>query len=326
MRAPAQPDVAGARDAHGAEEQALREREALLTRRLEAAALAYLAGGVAHDLNNLLTVIVGSADFLGGDPQMGAEQREELLAIQRAGERASEITRQLLAYSRRVPSVPLEVDLAERIGELAPIITRLLGPGIQLELAFGAGLWRVRVDPLHAEHVVTHLALQARQAMPDGGVARLSVNNVRVERMERRGHVMVGSGDYVELCVRDTGPGMSPESIARAFEPFFAAREQPASTDLRLPLVHHLVAHALGHVWIESGARKGTVFHVLFPRFERAEGGAGATGAAGATAAAGATGAAGSGQGAASRKGGERSARKKGKAAVKRARGSRSGR
>jgi two-component system cell cycle sensor histidine kinase/response regulator CckA len=259
--------VTGAAQAN-ADEQALRDREALLTRRHKSAALAFLAGGVAHDLNNLLTVIVGAADLLREDPHVEEAQRAELLAIQRAGERASEITRQLLAYSRREPSVPLELTLESSIGELAPVLARLLGPAIRLELAFGPELWPVRLDPLHAEHVVTHLALNARQAMPHGGVALLSLHNLHVERLERRGPVMVGAGDYVELCVRDSGIGMTASGIARAFEPFFAARELPASTDLSLPLVRNLVAHALGHVWIESEPGRGTVFHVLFPRYD----------------------------------------------------------
>jgi two-component system cell cycle sensor histidine kinase/response regulator CckA len=251
-----------------ADEQALREREALLTRRHKSAALAYLAGGVAHDLNNLLTVIVGAADLLGEDPHVEEAQRAELRAIQRAGERASEITRQLLAYSRREPSVPRELGLERSVRELAPVITRMLGPAIELELTFGPELWPVRLDPLHAEQVVTHLMLHARQAMPHGGVARLSLHNVHIERLERRGPLMVGAGDYVELCVRDTGVGMNAASIARAFEPFFAAREQPASTDLSLPLVRNFVAHALGHIWIESEPGAGTLFHVLLPRFD----------------------------------------------------------
>ena len=259
MRGAAQPN---------ADELALREREALLSRRHKSAALSFLAGGVAHDLNNLLTVIVGAADLLGEDPLVEEQQRAELLAIQRAGVRATEIARQLLAYSRREPSVPLAFDLADCIGELTPLIARMLGPSVRLELAFGSELWPVRLDPLHAEHVITHLVLNARQAMPQGGVARLSVSNVRVERMERRGHIMVGSGEYVELCVRDTGVGMTATSIARAFEPFFAARDQPASTDLSLPLVRNLVAHALGHIWIESQPGEGTAFRVLFPRYD----------------------------------------------------------
>jgi two-component system, cell cycle sensor histidine kinase and response regulator CckA len=251
-----------------ADERELREREALVSRRHQSAALAFLAGGVAHDLNNLLTVIVGSADLLGEDPRIEEEQRAELQAIQRAGERASEITRQLLAYSRREPSVPLDLQLEGSIGELAPLIARMLGPEIRLELAFGPELWPVRLDPLHAEQVITHLALNARQAMPQGGLAQFALNNVTVERLERRGPLMVGAGEYVELCVRDTGIGMSVASIARAFEPFFAAPELPASTDLTLPLVRNLVAHALGHIWIESEPGQGTVFHVLFPRYD----------------------------------------------------------
>jgi signal transduction histidine kinase len=256
------------RAAQDAEERVLRQREALMTRRHKSAALAFLAGGVAHDLNNLLTVIVGATDLLQEDPHFVEAQRAELEAIQRAAARASEITRQLLAYSRREPSVPVELDLQRSIEGLAPILERLLAPAIRLELEFGAELWSVRLDPLHAEHVVTHLALNARQAMPHGGEARLCLSNVRVERLERRGAIMVGAGDYVELRVSDSGAGMSDAHIARAFEPFFQARELPASTDLSLPLVRNLVAHALGHIWIESELGRGTVFHVLFPRYD----------------------------------------------------------
>lgn len=250
-----------------ADEQVLREREAALARRHKSAALAFLAGGVAHDLNNLLTVIVGSAELLAEDPRTLSEQRDELLEIQRAAERASEIARQLLAYSRREPSAPRELDLAGCIVELSSLLPRLLGPSIRLELSLEDGLWPVRFDPLHAEHVITHLALWARDAMPQGGVSRVSAHNVRVERMERRGNVMVGSGEYVELCLSDTGPGLSAERIERAFEPFFAARDLSAPTDLTLPLVRNLVAQAFGHIWIESAAGQGTVFHVLLPRY-----------------------------------------------------------
>jgi signal transduction histidine kinase len=253
-----------------AAEQALREREALLARRHKSAMLAYLAGGVAHDLNNLLTVIVGSADLLGEDPGPGddTDRRAELTQIRRAGARATEITRQLLAFSRREPSRPLALDLGSSIVDLAELLARLLGPGIRLELSFAPEPWMVRLDPLYAEHVVTHLVLHARQAMPHGGVLWLSLRNVHVDSFERKSGVMVGPGDYVELSVRDTGIGMSQAAMERAFEPFFAAEQLPGSTDLCLPLVRHLVVHAFGHVWVESEAGRGTVYRVLFPRYD----------------------------------------------------------
>jgi signal transduction histidine kinase len=252
-----------------AEERALSEREALLARRHKSAMLAYLAGGVAHDLNNLLTVIVGAADLLHEDPvHDDDERRAELTQIQRAGRRASEITRQLLAFSRREPSLPLVLNLETCVRELAPLLARLLGPNIRLDLEFPAKLWLVRLDPLHAEHVLTHLVLHARQAMPHGGVLSLSLANVHVESFERRGGIMVGPGEYVELGLRDTGSGMSTTAIERAFEPFFAAEQMPGSTDLTLPLVRNLVVHAFGHLWLTSEAGHGTVFHVLFPRYD----------------------------------------------------------
>jgi signal transduction histidine kinase len=253
-----------------AAEQVLRDREALLSRRHKSAMLAYLAGGVAHDLNNLLTVIVGSADLLGEDASLDDDTglRSELAQIQSAGARATEITRQLLAFSRREPSRPLVLDLGTYIVELSGLLARLLGPGIRLELSFAAEPWLVRLDPLYAEHVVTHLVLHARQAMPHGGVLWLSLRSVHVDSFQRKCGVMVGPGDYVELSVRDTGTGMSQAAMERAFEPFFAAEHLPATTDLSLPLVRHLVVHSFGHVWVESEAGRGTVFHVLFPRYD----------------------------------------------------------
>jgi signal transduction histidine kinase len=254
-----------------AEEQALREREALLARRHKSAMLAYLAGGVAHDLNNLLTVIVGAAGLLGEDPGSDGDAgdlRAELIQIQRAGSRASEITRQLMAFSRREPSVPLVLSLETCIRELSGLLARLLGPGIRLELSFPTEPWLVRLDPLHAEHVITHLALHARQTMPRGGVLWMSLSNVHVESFERRGAVMVGPGEYVELALRDSGHGMSLAGMERAFEPFFSAEQMPSTTDLSLPLVRNLVLHAFGHIWVESEAGRGTVFHVLFPRYD----------------------------------------------------------
>jgi signal transduction histidine kinase len=253
-----------------AAERVLSEREALLSRRHKSAMLAYLAGGVAHDLNNLLTVIVGSADLLGEGPDPGddTDPRSELIQIQRAGARATEITRQLLAFSRREPSLPLVLDLGTFIRELAGLLARLLGPGIRLDLSFAAEPWMIRLDPLHAEHVVTHLALHARQAMPHGGVLWLSLRSIHVDSFQRKSGVMVGPGDYVELSLRDTGIGMSLAAMERAFEPFFAAEHLPGSTDLGLPLVRNLVVQAFGHIWVESEAGRGTVFHVLFPRYD----------------------------------------------------------
>jgi two-component system, cell cycle sensor histidine kinase and response regulator CckA len=249
-----------------ADEQTLREREALLSRRQKAAALAFLAGGVAHDLNNLLTVIIGGADLLAEELDAESERCAELTQIQRASERAIEITRQLLSFSRREPTVPLHLSLTRSIGDLAPVVTRVLGAGIRLELSFAPDLWEVRLDPLHAEHIITHLAQNARQVMPHGGVLWLSLRNVHVDAFERRGNVMVGAGDYVQLSARDTGIGMTEAAMARVFEPFFAAPNLPGSTDLGLPLVRNLVAHALGHIWVESEPGRGTVFHVLLPR------------------------------------------------------------
>jgi signal transduction histidine kinase len=257
-----------------AREQSLREREALLSRTQKAAQLAFMAGGVAHDFNNLLTVIVGAADLLGEEAPPGSVQRAELLQIQRAGERATEITRQLLAFSRREPSVPCRVDLAARALELQGLWRHTLSSHTRFELTRTADLWRVWCDPLHVEHVLTHLFLNARQAMPRGGLLGVSLRNREIASFESHGGVMVGAGQYVELRVSDTGPGSTPAALALVFEPFFSAKQGEVSTDLSLPLVRSLVVQSLGHVWAESEPGCGTTFVVLWPRSRRSRSGA----------------------------------------------------
>jgi signal transduction histidine kinase len=249
-----------------AREQALREREALLHRTHKSAALAYLAGGVAHDFNNLLTVIVGAADLLREDPRVESELRAEIAQIHRAGERASEITQQLLAYSRREPSVPRELNLGRAVQELLGLLGLCLGASIRLELSLAPDLWQVHIDPLHVEHVLSHLALHARQVMPHGGVLWLSLSNVTIASFERHAGLMVGPGHYVQLQLRDTGAGLSEAALGRVFEPFFAAPPGTGSVDLGLPLVRYLVVHAFGHVWVESEPGRGSTFTLLLPR------------------------------------------------------------
>jgi two-component system, cell cycle sensor histidine kinase and response regulator CckA len=247
-------------------EQGLREREALLYRGQKAAALAYLAGGIAHDFNNLLTVIVGAADLLREDPRVENDLRAELAQIQRAGARACEITQQLLAYSRREPSVPRTLDLAGQVQGLASLLQLQLGSNIRLELSLPTDLWALHVDPRHIEHVVMHLGAQARQTMPHGGVLWLSLKNLTIESFERHAGLMVGPGEYVQLSVRDTGAGLSQAAQAHVFEPFFAPRSGAGSADLGLPLVRQLVVQAFGHIWLESEPGRGSAFTVLWPR------------------------------------------------------------
>jgi signal transduction histidine kinase len=254
--------------AERAEERAQREQEAHSHRVQKSAMLAYLAGGVAHDFNNLLTVIVGGADLLREDPRLesDSEQAAELSQIQRAAERASEITRQLLAYSRREPTLARDLDLSAHVTRLEPLLARLLGPQIHVTRSSEPDLWPVHVDPVHVEHVLTQLALNARHGMPHGGIIWISLRNVRVESFERHGASMVGPGEYVELRVRDSGVGMTDAALARVFEPFFIAPPGAGSNELGLPFVRSLVVQAFGHIWVESEPGRGSMFVVLWPR------------------------------------------------------------
>ena len=251
-----------------AEESALHEQEMHSHRVQKSAMLAYLAGGIAHDFNNLLTVIVGGADLLREDPRLesDSEQAAELSQIQRAAERASEITRQLLAYSRREPTLARDIDLSAHVTRLEPLLARLLGSQIHVTRSSEPDLWPVQVDPVHVEHVLTQLALNARQGMPHGGMLWISLRNVRVEAFERHGASLVGPGEYVELRVRDSGVGMTDAALARVFEPFFIAPPGAGSIELGLPFVRSLVVHAFGHIWVESESGRGSMFVVLWPR------------------------------------------------------------
>ena len=250
------------------EERALLEQEAHSHRVQKSAMLAYLAGGVAHDFNNLLTVIVGGADLLREDPRLesDSEQAAELSQIQRAAERASEITRQLLAYSRREPTLARDLDLNAHVIKLEPLLARLLGSQIRITRSAEPELWPVQIDPVHVEHVLTQLALNARHGMPHGGMLWISLRNVRIESFERHGASMVGPGQYVELRVRDSGVGMTDAALARVFDPFFIAPPGAGSIELGLPFVRSLVVQAFGHIWVESEPGRGSMFVVLWPR------------------------------------------------------------
>jgi len=226
-----------------------------------------LAGGVAHDFNNLLTVILGCSEALKDELDPGAVQAvEDAEQIRAAGERARDLTRQLLAFARKQVVAPVALDLNALVRGAEKMLGRLLGEDVELKVKLQPGLWTVNADPSQVEQVLLNLAVNARDAMPRGGTLILETRNATVgdpEAGEREGG---RAGDWVQLEVRDTGVGITPEVRAHLFEPFFTTKEQGKGTGLGLATVYGIVAQAGGHVQVKSEPGQGARFQICLPR------------------------------------------------------------
>jgi PAS domain S-box-containing protein len=225
-----------------------------------------LAGGVAHDFNNLLTVILSAGEVLTDDLRAGrAPELADLEQIRTAGGRARELTQQLLAVGRRQVTAPVPLDLGDTLRAGDRMLRRLLGEGIRLDLELLAEPCPVLCDPAQLEQVILNLALNARDAMPDGGrlVLRTAVRNVREGQDRRDGEP--GPGRWVELTVQDDGAGMDPEVMAHVFEPFFTTKPKGLGTGLGLATIYGIVTQADGHVFVRSAPGRGTAFSVYLP-------------------------------------------------------------
>ncbi len=229
-------------------------------------AVGRLAGGVAHDFNNLLTAIIGYADLLSVGSLREPACQHDLDEIRKAAERASSLTRQLLAFSRQQILQPKVLDLNQVVSDMGNLLHRLIGEDIELRTALAARLDPVRVDGGQIEQVVLNLALNARDAMPQGGKLTIETANVLLDDAYARGHVAVRTGPYVMLAVSDTGVGMSAETQARLFEPFFTTKELGKGTGLGLSTVYGIVKQSGGNIWAYSVLGKGTTFKVYLPR------------------------------------------------------------
>jgi two-component system, cell cycle sensor histidine kinase and response regulator CckA len=231
-----------------------------------------LAGGVAHDFNNLLTVILSCADALQDRLGPGdADGREELGEIRAAGERARDLTRQLLAFARKQVIAPEPLDLNDTAARNRKMLGRLLGEDVQLQLELEPGLWTVHADPGQVEQVLMNLAVNARDAMPRGGTLTMATRNATASRADPGGGEGLPPGEWVELSVRDTGAGMSADVRSHLFEPFFTTKEQGKGTGLGLATVYGIVTQAGGHVLVESEPGRGSTFRICLPRTQRTE-------------------------------------------------------
>jgi two-component system, cell cycle sensor histidine kinase and response regulator CckA len=232
-------------------------------------AIGRLAGGVAHDFNNLLTVILGYAQILADGLPAGSRLAESTAQIKSAADRAAGITRQLLAFSRKQVLSPRIIDLNDIMLNLDSLLRRLIGEDIEVLTLPQRDRASVTADPGQIEQVIMNLALNARDAMPNGGKLTLETANVELDGTYAKEHQPIEPGHYVMLAVSDTGVGMSPEVQARIFEPFFTTKEVGKGTGLGLSTVYGIVKQSGGYIWLYSEPGQGTTFKIYFPRAEQ---------------------------------------------------------
>lgn len=251
------------------EEKKLQEQ---LFQSMKMNAVGQLAGGVAHDFNNHLQAIVGFADLLAGNFRATDPRHQDVMQIKNSANRAKSLVRQLLAFSRQQTLLPETIDLGERLGDLNAMLKRSIGPNVELDIRHGRDLWPSFADPASFDNMVINLAVNARDAMPDGG--RLSIRTSNVPAAESEGFQVEGlkRGDYVLVEVSDTGTGMSAEVRRKIFEPFFTTKEVGRGTGLGLSSVYGFISQSNGYIDCLSELGKGTTFRIFLPRHQSREG------------------------------------------------------
>ena len=247
-------------------EETLRAKEQQLLHAQRLESVGRLAGGVAHDFNNALTVILAGAEELSRDLRRGSLPDLEIVEeIRAAGERARDLTRQLLAFARRQVIAPVPVDLNSLARGTEKLLRRVLREDVDLVVALQPALWSVRCDPGQIEQVILNLAVNARDAMPNGGRLVVSTANVEVDERLTSSRPWMRAGRYVRLSIHDSGEGMAPDVKAHLFEPFFTTKPMGKGTGLGLATVYGIVKQSDGYILVESEPGHGTTFDLFFP-------------------------------------------------------------
>ena len=241
-----------------------RELEERLRQVQKLEAIGRLAGGIAHDLNNALTAIAGYTELSLDALADTHPARPDVLEIRRAAERAESVTRQLLAFSRKQLLEPRVFFLNDSVANLGRMLERLLGNSVELKTVIAQGVPPIYGDPGQIDQAIINLAVNARDAMPDGGRLTLAVSLVDVDEAFARAHQPMPPGRFVELAVSDTGVGMEPETQAHVFEPFFTTKEVGKGTGLGLAMVYGTVKQSGGFIFLESQVGRGTAFRLYF--------------------------------------------------------------
>jgi signal transduction histidine kinase/ActR/RegA family two-component response regulator len=253
------------------ETRARRDAEAILAQTQKMESIGQLAGGVAHDFNNLMTVVIGNLDSAGrrldrGGAADAASISKPVAAALQGARRAATLTQRLLAFSRQQVLSPQQVDLNRLVSGLSDMLTRTVGETIAVETILGSGVWPTYVDVSQLENAIVNLVVNARDAIPEGGRITIETANASLDESYCRQFGDVTPGQYVLLSVTDTGTGISPENLSRVFEPFFTTKSAPTRTGLGLAMIYGFVKQSKGHIRLYSEVGQGTTAKVYLPR------------------------------------------------------------
>jgi two-component system cell cycle sensor histidine kinase/response regulator CckA len=245
------------------------ERQLRMAQKMEA--IGRLSGGIAHDFNNLLGVIIGYSGVLKKSLDKSEPTYEYATEIEKAGQRAASLTRQLLAFSRQQVLTPSVLSLNSLVSDMEKMLPRLLGEDINVSLSLHAELGNVKADQSQIEQVIMNLAVNARDAMPSGGKLQIQTANIEMDHAFLRDHPGSHAGSYVMLEISDSGTGMTAETIAHIFEPFFTTKGVGEGTGLGLATVYGVVKQSNGYIWVDSTVGKGSAFQIYLPRYSDVE-------------------------------------------------------
>jgi CheY-like chemotaxis protein/nitrogen-specific signal transduction histidine kinase len=257
--------IGSSRDVTEREEAQDRSRRA---QRMEA--VGHLTGGVAHDFNNLLQVIRGNLELAASQIEDREEAAQRVRNALRGADRAGQLTRQLLAFARRQPLEPKVINLGRLVTDMAEMLRRTLGEGVEVETVAAGGLWNTMADPAQVESAILNLAINARDAMPAGGRLTIEITNAVLDSGALLNDPDIEPGQYVLLAVSDTGHGMSGETVSKVFEPFFTTKGEEKGTGLGLSMVYGFVKQSHGHIQIYSEVDQGTTLKIYLPRSRQA--------------------------------------------------------